>query len=111
MSHAEDFCWVLPPVNNLALRCSHEIYFQANNGTMEFEPSTQLAKIYASYGFSLITIQTKIQPCNEIGNDGGLGGFPPEILGFATLKLPLEFRKISQKIYSLTLQSGQIHQK
>ncbi len=27
-------------LNNLALQCSHEIDFQANNRTMEFEPST-----------------------------------------------------------------------
>ncbi len=48
MSHAENLCWVLPPVNNLALQCSHEIDFQANNRTMEFKPSTQLAKMYVS---------------------------------------------------------------
>ncbi len=40
MSHAEDLCRVLPHMNNLALQSSHEIDFQANNGTVEFEPST-----------------------------------------------------------------------
>ena len=35
MFHAEDLCWVLPPLTNLALQCNHEIDFQVNNRTMD----------------------------------------------------------------------------
>ncbi len=45
MSHAEDLCLVLPPVNNLEI----EIDFHAHNKTMKFEPPTQLAKISLSF--------------------------------------------------------------